>query len=132
MKKRQRILRKMPDFHKTEAPKRSKAALLLLDVINHFEFPDGDRLLEQALPIASTLARLKKRARNQCIPAIYVNANFGQWRSQASQLIDLLRAQDALSKKFVEQVRLDKDDYFILKPMHFVSTKRPWRYYFGI
>jgi hypothetical protein len=44
-------------------------------------------LLEQALTIAPILARLKKRARNEGVPSIYVNDNIGQWRLQASQLI---------------------------------------------
>jgi hypothetical protein len=49
-----------------------------IDVINHFEFPDGERVLRQALPIASRLARLKKRAQAAGMSTIYVNDNFGQ------------------------------------------------------
>ena len=45
-----------------QAPHRSPAVLILIDVINHFEFPDGEKVLRQALPIAPKLARLKKRA----------------------------------------------------------------------
>ena len=57
---------------------KSSVALLLIDVINQFEFPDGTRLLRQALPVASRLARMKNRARHAGIPATYVNDNFGQ------------------------------------------------------
>ena len=60
---------------------KSPAALILVDVINHFEFPDGQRILREALTIAPRLARLKERARKAGIPCIYVNDNFGQWRS---------------------------------------------------
>ena len=67
---------------------KSAAALILVDVINHFEFPDGARLLKNAFPIAPKLARLKERARCAGIPAIYVNDNFGQWRSNASKLLE--------------------------------------------
>jgi len=42
---------------------KSNAAVVLIDVINHFEFPDGEKLLKQALPVAPRLAALKKRAR---------------------------------------------------------------------
>jgi nicotinamidase-related amidase len=45
----------------------------LIDVINNFESPDGDRILENALPIAAKLAGLKARARAVGIPTIYVN-----------------------------------------------------------
>lgn len=47
----------------------SSVALVLIDVVNHFEFPGGDRLLRQALPVAARLARLKQRCRGAGIPA---------------------------------------------------------------
>ncbi|HVV45113.1 MAG TPA: isochorismatase family cysteine hydrolase [Bryobacteraceae bacterium] len=96
----------------------SKAALLLIDVINHFEFPDGERILRQAMPIAPHIARLKVRAREAGIPTIYVNDNFGHWRSEASKLVEYCTREGAPSRKFVEQLRPDPEDYFVLKPMH--------------
>jgi hypothetical protein len=36
---------------------KSRVALLLVDVINHFEFPDGKNILYRALAIAPSLAR---------------------------------------------------------------------------
>ena len=60
----------------------SSVALVLIDVINHFEFPDGYKLLKQALPMAARLARLKQRCRVAGIPAIYVNDNFGPRMAQ--------------------------------------------------
>jgi nicotinamidase-related amidase len=60
------------------SPDPSTTAILLIDVINHFEFPDGKEMLVQALSIAPRLARLKARMRAAKIPIIYVNDNFGQ------------------------------------------------------
>jgi nicotinamidase-related amidase len=93
-------------------------ALLLIDVINHFEFPDGEKILRQALPIAPRIARLKARAREAGIPTIYVNDNFGHWRSEASKLIEYCLREGAPGRAFVEQLRPDREDYFVLKPMH--------------
>jgi nicotinamidase-related amidase len=101
------------------------AALLLIDVINHFEFPDGDRLLRNALPIAPRLARLKLRARQAAIPAIYVNDNFGQWRSDATKLVQYCLRPNAIGRRFVEPVQPDKEDYFVLKPMHSAFYQTP-------
>ena len=56
-------------------------ALLLIDVINDLAFEGSHRLLEQAEPMAARLAALKARATKAGVPAIYVNDNFGQWRS---------------------------------------------------
>ena len=47
---------------------KSGLALILIDVINHFEFPDGKTILRQALPIAPALARLKQRAGERAFP----------------------------------------------------------------
>lgn len=103
----------------------SGSALLLIDVINHFEFPDGDRILRQAMPIAPRIARLKARAREAGIPTIYVNDNFGHWRSEASKLIEYCTREGAPGRKFVEQLRPDPEDYFVLKPMHSAFYQTP-------
>jgi nicotinamidase-related amidase len=103
----------------------SAVALILVDVINHFEFPDGRRLLRNALPIAPKLARLKARARRSSIPVIYVNDNFGQWRSNASKLLEYCVRPDALGREFVESVRPDEQDYLVLKPMHSAFYQSP-------
>ena len=85
----------------------SSVALVLIDVINHFEFPDGDKILKRALPMAARLARLRKRCRNAGIPAIYVNDNFGQWRSDAKSLVRSCLASDCPGKPFVEPLLLE-------------------------
>jgi len=104
---------------------KSPVALILIDVINDFDFPDGARLLRNALPIAPKLARLKERARRARIPAIYVNDNFGQWRSDASTLLESCLRPKAAGRQFVEQIRPDKEDYFVLKPMHSAFFQTP-------
>jgi nicotinamidase-related amidase len=101
-----------------QAPHHSPAVLVLIDVINHFEFPEGESVLRHALSIAPKLARLKNRARAAGMSTVYVNDNFGQWRSDASRLLDYCVRPEAIGKAFVEQIQPDKKDYFVLKPMH--------------
>jgi bifunctional non-homologous end joining protein LigD len=48
------------DFVMTAAKHRSATALLLVDVIDPFEFPDGDRMLHQALTIAPRTGALEE------------------------------------------------------------------------
>jgi hypothetical protein len=43
-------------------PEGARVALLLVDVMNDLEFDGGAALLEHALPMARTLADLKRRA----------------------------------------------------------------------
>ena len=104
---------------------KSSVALVLIDVINHFEFPDGDTLLRNALPMAKKLARLKQRVRDAGIPVIYVNDNFGQWRSDTAKLLRYCLRAEAPGRKFVEPLRPDEEDYFVLKPMHSAFYQTP-------
>ena len=69
--------REASDLH-GNAPDNSPVALLLVDLINDFEFPGGDQLLRDAQPAAKRIAALKKRCHRSGIPAIYVNDNFGK------------------------------------------------------
>ena len=110
------------DLHGS-APDKSGAALLLIDVINDFDFPEGDKLLRLALPVGQNIARLKQRAKDAGIPAIYVNDNFGRWRSDFKKIVNHSREQGK-GKEFVELLLPDEDDYFVLKPKHsgFYST----------
>jgi len=104
---------------------KSGLALVLIDVINHFEFPDGKTILRQALKIAPSLARLKTKAREAGVPTIYVNDNFGQWRSDMSKLLRYCLRPEAAGRVFVEQLRPDDEDYFVLKPMHSAFYQTP-------
>ncbi len=105
--------------------KASSTALLLIDVINHFEFPDGAQILREAESIADRLVRLKQRARAAGIPAIYVNDNFGDWRSDAGRLLAYCTRPEASGRDFVEKIKPDAEDYFVLKPMHSAFYQTP-------
>ena len=108
---------KSKDLH-GNAPDKSSAALLLIDVINDFEFEGGDGLLKLALPMSRKIAELKRLARKVGIPAIYVNDNFGKWQSDFKKIVAHCLEDDVRGKPFVESVLPDERDYFVLKPKH--------------
>jgi nicotinamidase-related amidase len=111
------------DLHGS-APDKCETALLLIDVINDFDFEEGDQLLRLALPVGESIAELKKRAKAAGIPCIYVNDNFGRWQSDFKKLVAHCSADDARGKELVKLLVPDDDDYFVLKPKHsgFYST----------
>jgi nicotinamidase-related amidase len=113
---------KSHDLHGS-APDKSTAALLLIDVINDFEFPGGEKLLRLAQPAARKIAALKQRAKDAGIPAIYVNDNFGRWQSDFKKIVAHCR-DESRGKPFVELLLPEEDDYFVLKPKNsgFYST----------
>lgn len=95
-----------------------RSALLLIDVVNHFDFPDSDRILDEAMKVGKNIAACKRRAVQAGIPVIYVNDHFGDWRSERSALIAKCVAPDAKGSSFVRMVEPTEEDYFVLKPMH--------------
>ncbi|NLO80023.1 MAG: cysteine hydrolase [Xanthomonadaceae bacterium] len=98
-------------------PDQSAVALLIIDTINDLEFAGGETLLRHALPMAHNIAALKRRARAAGIPAIYLNDNFGQWRSDFRSVVQ----RNLAGVRGAPMVRLlapEPDDYFVLKPKH--------------
>lgn len=111
------------DLH-GNAPDESKVALLLIDVINDLEFEGGAELLQTALPAAENIARLKDRASREGIPVIYVNDNFGRWRSDFKLLVTHCLNDEVRGRKIAKLLSPSEKDYFVLKPKHsgFFST----------
>jgi nicotinamidase-related amidase len=106
-----------PDLNGS-APDSSPVALLLIDVIVDFNFPGGDDFLKQAAPIAPRLAELKRRAQAAGIPVVYVNDNFGRWRSDFKTLVQHCLRPESRGHAFTAQLKPDEQDYFVLKPKH--------------
>src|SRR3954452_9112087 len=107
-----------------EAPSRNRLALILIDVINDLEFPGAEGLLEEAIPMAKRLARIKSCAREAGVPVIYANDNFGRWRSDFRAQVNHCLEDGVRGRAVVELLRPQEDDYFVLKPKHsaFFST----------
>lgn len=106
------------------APDKSDVALLIIDVINDLEFPESDSLLKAALPMSERIAALKNYATSRQIPIIYVNDNFGRWRSDFHAQVHHCLEDHVKGQPIVERLKPDENAYFVLKPKHsgFFST----------
>ena len=96
----------------------SGTALLLIDVINDLAFDGSDALVAQAEPMAIRLSALKRRAAAAGIPAIYINDNFGQWRSDFRKTVAHCTSHSSPGRRVSQQLRPTARDYFVLKPKH--------------
>lgn len=108
---------KTQDLHGS-APDECRGALLIIDMINAFDFDGADAMLPRALAAARAIASLKKRAREAGVPLVYVNDNFGKWRSDFRSILAHCLREGGRGKSIAEILKPGEDDYFVLKPKH--------------
>lgn len=90
--------------------------MLLIDVINDMDFEGSESLVKFAEPMAARLRDFKQRARAAGVPTIYVNDNFGVWRSDFRSIVDHCVTADVPGRNVSRMLAPDDDDYFVLKP----------------
>lgn len=101
-----------------------RAALLIIDAINRFDFADGARLKAAAEKIVEPILTLRNAADAAEMPTIYVNDNFGEWHSEKTKLVERARTKGG---DIVRQLEPRECDYFIIKPQlsGFYATNLP-------
>lgn len=93
-------------------------ALLIIDAINDLDFRGGEKVLPWALKLADRLAPFSAQARRNGMPVIYVNDNFGHWRSDFSDVFVHCTRKTARGRVVSRRLKPERSDYFILKPRH--------------
>lgn len=106
---------RIPD---TASPADATRALIVVDMISDWHFPDADKLLPAALAIAPAIAGLKTRFRAAGLPVVHANDNRGQWRSDWKQQFAAALAAGGDGARIAEMLRPHAEDYFVLKPSH--------------
>jgi len=99
-------------------PQLHKAALLIVDFFNRFDFHGGPKLAPPAVRAARKTAALKKRLRAAGVPAIYANDNFGNWQSEFSALVRSCSEMEGAPGEIARLLAPEKDDLSVLKPRH--------------
>ena len=87
-------------------------------MINDLSFPGADSLLAHALPMARNIRSLKAQVKDAKVPCVYVNDNFGRWRSDFRAQVEHCLQEGVPGRPVAELLRPTDDDYFVLKPMH--------------
>ncbi|MEI5909680.1 isochorismatase family cysteine hydrolase [Bacillus spongiae] len=91
-------------------------ALLIIDVINSFDFEHGDQLVQHAHRIANPILKLKARCFNQDIPIIYINDHYDLWQANIEKIYQ--SCENEKSKAFLHLLRPNSHDFFLIKPKH--------------
>ncbi|GAB2569555.1 cysteine hydrolase [Dyella jejuensis] len=101
-----------------------QATLLVVDLISDYAFPDGEALAKHARCIARAVTKLAVRFREHERPVIYVNDNYGRWRSNFNEWVNWAQASTT-GHDIVATVQPHPDDYFVLKPRHSAFYETP-------
>jgi len=117
--------RLMSHTDREQDPHRAPVALLLIDVVNAFDFPGAERMLDRAEAAATRIAALKRRVKAAGYPVVYCNDHFGQWRENFEEMVERYCDEDAPGCRIVRKLRPDSDDYFVLKPRHSAFFETP-------
>lgn len=99
-------------------------ALLIIDMINCFDFSGAEQLQPAALAATRQIQALRGDMARTGAPVIYVNDNFGEWHSERSRLVDRALEGDNPVTALLEPA---EDDYFVIKPQFsgFYATNLP-------
>ncbi|MEU8461744.1 isochorismatase family cysteine hydrolase [Streptomyces sp. NPDC029003] len=101
-------------------------ALLVIDMLNTYEHEDADALAPSVRKALPGIRTLLERARADGAPVIYVNDNFGQWRSHHGEI--LRAALAGRHADLVEPIAPDEDDLFVVKARHSAFFETPLGY----
>jgi len=97
---------------------RNGDALLIIDTINDLEFFGGENVFPWAIKLAKNLAPFRNQATRHEMPVIYVNDNFGHWRSSFQEVYDHCTRAGVRGAEVARRLKPRKSHYFILKPRH--------------
>jgi nicotinamidase-related amidase len=101
----------------------SSSALIVVDMINAYDFPDAEKVVPSATEAVPVIQDLIDGADG---PVIYVNDNFGHWRSNRDELIE--EALNGKHPDLVEPIAPDDDALFVVKARHSIFYQTPLEY----
>ncbi|UTR05480.1 cysteine hydrolase [Alkalihalobacillus sp. LMS6] len=91
-------------------------ALLIIDMINPLSFEHGADIYPQTREIAENIFALKNMMKQKGCPILYVNDNYGKWKSDFNQLVYDIKTSNELGSSIAARLEPSEDDYSIIKP----------------
>ncbi len=102
-------------------------ALLIIDMINRFDFDGGPALARHAATASSSIQVLRATFHAHDWPVLFVNDNFMDWNSEFSDLVTRCRQLPGAPGQIASALEPQPSDYYVLKPRHsaFLCTTLP-------
>ncbi|MET3667242.1 isochorismatase family cysteine hydrolase [Caulobacter sp. 1776] len=104
------------DAAKIAGPAPGGVGLLIIDMINDLDFSGAGPLISACQAIADRIVNLRAEADRLGVPSIYVNDNFGHWRSERSAIIEYVTRPGAPGRDIARRLAPRKEDFFVIKP----------------
>lgn len=100
----------------TRAPRVRMPALLVVDVVNHFDFEGGPALAARTLPVARRIRGLRERFDARGNPVVYVNDNWTDWRGGFAELVAACLEAGDDSARIAGVLAPTEAHFHVLKP----------------
>jgi nicotinamidase-related amidase len=106
-----------------------RTALIVTDMLNHYEHEDADKLAESVERVLPKVVELRDRAVDEGVPVIYVNDNHDEWESNRQRLVE--GAMEGARRDLVEPILPRDDDLFLSKTRHSIFYATPVEHILG-
>ncbi|MEA2362069.1 MAG: hypothetical protein QOD71_1214 [Thermoleophilaceae bacterium] len=103
-----------------------RSAVIVVDMLNTYDHEDADRLVPSVENVLEPIAGLVERATSEGVEVIYVNDNYGDWRSSHEQLVEA--ALKGRRPDLVEPILPPGDAEFVIKARHTIFYMTPLEY----
>ncbi|HMJ74095.1 MAG TPA: isochorismatase family cysteine hydrolase [Solirubrobacterales bacterium] len=111
------------DRHHAES---GATALVVVDMLNPYEHSEAERLAAGVAGALPGIKALLARAADAGIPIVYVNDNYGDWNSSASELAK--KAIEGAHPELVKPVLPPDGHSFVIKARHSIFYGAPFEY----
>ncbi len=101
-------------------------ALLIIDMINDFQFSHVPILAKKCETITNPILQLKKKMKSFGYPIIYVNDHYQLWRSDIDQLIT--HCTNEYSENIIHKIAPSFDEYIFIKPHYSAFYETPSKF----
>jgi nicotinamidase-related amidase len=110
-------------------PPMAPSALIVVDMLNSYEHADAEQLTRSVERVLPNIRELIERAAREDVLTIYVNDNFGTWRSNREELVRT--AVEGRYGHLVEPIAPEEDTLFVVKARHSIFFQTPLEYLLG-
>ncbi|WP_064091117.1 isochorismatase family cysteine hydrolase [Rossellomorea aquimaris] len=91
-------------------------ALLVIDIMNPFDFTHGSTLAGHAKKIVGPINNIREYCSKNQLPVIYINDHYELWKADYKEIYK--KCHNELSHEIITPLQPTNQDFFLIKPKH--------------